>query len=157
MCQAEISAGDRQAPSEVSPARPVLTLADANTFLPLQPLRASLSFPSSPRWPLVDGALARNHFFLCYVKLHSAKYLLRQPAWAMEILICEGSFCPIERQWPCSFFLTLMSMIWRKHYLFMCLGLGLAQAIFHHRHFVPDRHTQFIVPKAREISLSLYK
>lgn len=41
-------------------------------------------------------------------------------------------------------------MIWGKHYLFMCLGL--AQAIFHHHHSVPDRHTQFIVSKAREKS-----
>ena len=42
---------------------PILTYADANTFPPLQPFRASLSFPSSSKWPLVEGALARNHFF----------------------------------------------------------------------------------------------
>lgn len=56
-------------PSEASPAQPVLQDSCCCQYCPSSQLNlgASLRFPSSSKWPLAEGALARNLFFFLMV------------------------------------------------------------------------------------------
>lgn len=57
-----ISAGEGQAPSEVSPpSLSSLTLADANAFPAT--FQGIVELSKFSKWPLAEGALARSHLF----------------------------------------------------------------------------------------------